>query len=187
MKIDGEKVREIRVGKGYSQEKLALLCDVNRRTIQRAESGKSLSLENASFLADALEVPISVIRVSEKDAEKTTLTEAEEIEATIKRGNNMVHQLTRIRRDGTTQFYLAAGTTNIVLAMILGQMRATSENDWIVFVLCLLIGLAVTIKGAFFPRYSVQSLVDREWQTFGSDLSKKEAGKLVSTLEENAS
>ena len=56
MVIDGNQLRQLREKKGFSQEKLAILCALNKRTIQRAEAGQPVALETASFMADALEV-----------------------------------------------------------------------------------------------------------------------------------
>ncbi|MEO0695911.1 MAG: helix-turn-helix transcriptional regulator [Pseudomonadota bacterium] len=63
--IDGEKLRKLRIEAGHSQEKLAIMANVNRRTIQRAEAGEPVALETLSFIADALEVPLAVIRRDE--------------------------------------------------------------------------------------------------------------------------
>ena len=62
MVIDGNQLRRLREKKGFSQEKLAILCDLNKRTIQRAESGHRVALETASFMADALEVKPDQLR-----------------------------------------------------------------------------------------------------------------------------
>lgn len=62
MAIDGEKLRRLRETQGMSQEKLALMCNVNKRTIQRAEAGMQVALETAAFLADALNVKAEVLR-----------------------------------------------------------------------------------------------------------------------------
>ena len=54
MIIDADRLRKLRRGRGWSQETLATLCKVNRRTIQRAEAGSSIALETASFIAAEL-------------------------------------------------------------------------------------------------------------------------------------
>lgn len=60
--VDGEAIRAWRIERGLSQEKLASLSDVTRRTIQRAEAGEPVSLETLNFIADALDVPASKLR-----------------------------------------------------------------------------------------------------------------------------
>ncbi|WFU07530.1 helix-turn-helix transcriptional regulator (plasmid) [Rhizobium sp. CB3171] len=62
MALDGEKVRQLRLAKGISQERLALLCNVNKRTVQRAETGAPVALETAAFIAEALSVPALSLR-----------------------------------------------------------------------------------------------------------------------------
>lgn len=67
MAIDGEKLRKMRTAKGISQEKLALMCDVNKRTIQRAEKGQPIALETAAFIAEAMQVPSSTLRSTQME------------------------------------------------------------------------------------------------------------------------
>ena len=62
MALDGEKLRNIRLAKGISQEKLALMCNVNKRTIQRAEKGEPIALETAAFIAEAVQIPAASLR-----------------------------------------------------------------------------------------------------------------------------
>lgn len=62
MAVDGEKLRNLRTAKGISQEKLAALSNVNKRTIQRAERGDPIALETAAFIADAVGVAPAVLR-----------------------------------------------------------------------------------------------------------------------------
>jgi transcriptional regulator with XRE-family HTH domain len=51
----GEKVRELRMNKGISQEKLAELADLHRTYITSVELGKrNVSIENIYKLAHAL-------------------------------------------------------------------------------------------------------------------------------------
>jgi len=59
MKISGEKVREIRERRGWSQEQLAELAGLNARTVQRLERSGNVSLETVKSVAATLEVEIS--------------------------------------------------------------------------------------------------------------------------------
>jgi transcriptional regulator with XRE-family HTH domain len=53
----GKKLREIRLKRGISQEKLAELADLHRNFVGLAERGQqNLSLENITKLARALKV-----------------------------------------------------------------------------------------------------------------------------------
>ncbi|MDF2235664.1 helix-turn-helix transcriptional regulator [Albimonas sp. CAU 1670] len=67
MALDGEKLRRIRQSKGISQEKLALMASVNKRTIQRAERGESVAVETAAFIAEAIGVPAASLRGSQME------------------------------------------------------------------------------------------------------------------------
>lgn len=62
MALDGEKLKRLRVNKGMSQEKLAAMCNVNKRTIQRAERGDPVSLDTAAFIAEAVDAPLASLR-----------------------------------------------------------------------------------------------------------------------------
>jgi len=53
----GQRVRELRKGKGLSQEALALSCDIDRTYIGGVERGeRNVSLLNIQKIADALGV-----------------------------------------------------------------------------------------------------------------------------------
>jgi transcriptional regulator with XRE-family HTH domain len=67
MALDGEKLRQMRIAKGISQEKLALLCNVNKRTIQRAERGSPIALETAAFIAEAMQVSPTSLRSNQME------------------------------------------------------------------------------------------------------------------------
>ena len=78
MTVDADKLKRLRIEAGYSQEKLAIMANVNRRTIQRAEAGLPIGLETLSFIADALGVPLPVIRKTDLTVEETTTAEPAE-------------------------------------------------------------------------------------------------------------
>lgn len=67
MGLDGEKLRKLRTSKGMSQEKLALLANVNRRTVQRAEKGEPVALETAAFIAEAVGATPASLRGKQMD------------------------------------------------------------------------------------------------------------------------
>ncbi len=56
----GSLVRELRAQRGLSQEEFALLCDLHRTYVGSIERGeKTVTIETAQKLADALGVPLS--------------------------------------------------------------------------------------------------------------------------------
>lgn len=56
MLLESETVKMLRVGKGWTQEQLAEMCDLSVRTIQRIEKTGVASLETSNALASVLEV-----------------------------------------------------------------------------------------------------------------------------------
>lgn len=56
----GRTIRETRLSKGISQEKLALLAEVDRSYVGRVERGdNNVAMLTLARLADALELPIA--------------------------------------------------------------------------------------------------------------------------------
>lgn len=66
--IDGRLVKELRVKRSYSQEKLAEIAGVNPRTIQRIEANGVTSLSTRGALAQALGVRPEDLDVPEASA-----------------------------------------------------------------------------------------------------------------------
>ncbi len=56
LKVDQKKIKELRLGKSWSQEKLAENAAVSLRTVQRMELDGSASLKSRRAVAEALEV-----------------------------------------------------------------------------------------------------------------------------------
>ena len=56
MLIDADKIRAMRLDRGWTQEQLAEMCDVSVRTIQRIEKTGIAALDTTSALAAVLEV-----------------------------------------------------------------------------------------------------------------------------------
>lgn len=55
----GERVRELRTQKNLSQEKFALLIDMDRTYLASVESGKrNISLENIKKIADGFDITL---------------------------------------------------------------------------------------------------------------------------------
>ena len=58
-KVFGDRMKEIRLGKGVSQEALAAAAGLHRTYVSSVERGeRNVSIVNIARLADALNVPI---------------------------------------------------------------------------------------------------------------------------------
>ena len=58
-KLFGDRMKEIRLAKGVSQEALAAAADLHRTYVSSVERGeRNVSIVNIARLADALNVPI---------------------------------------------------------------------------------------------------------------------------------
>ena len=67
VKVFGDNVREIRIQKNLSQEKLAELSGLHRTYISGIERcGRNISLENVQRIADALEIETYKLLVENK-------------------------------------------------------------------------------------------------------------------------
>lgn len=98
MTIDGSKLRDLRIRKGMSQEKLGLLSNLNKRTIQRAERGDPVSLETVAFIADALEVDRHALNANQlelfkSDSPLPDAQKGEVILVPVTRGSRLVNTL----------------------------------------------------------------------------------------------
>ena len=59
-KLVGEKLRSLRLAKGYSQEKFAPVCGLDRTYIAGVEAGKrNISIDNLEKITNALDVSLS--------------------------------------------------------------------------------------------------------------------------------
>ena len=61
MKIDSERVLQLRTGFSWSQDELATAAGLNLRTVQRIEASGVASLQSAKSLASALEVELAAL------------------------------------------------------------------------------------------------------------------------------
>jgi transcriptional regulator with XRE-family HTH domain len=65
MYINSARLRELRLARQWTQEQLAILTDLNLRTIQRLESGAKISMESLRALTAVFEVPAESLLVGE--------------------------------------------------------------------------------------------------------------------------
>ncbi len=66
LRINAEKIRSQRKSRAWSQEHLAEVAGLGRRTIQRIEQGEAASFESAQAVAAALELNVSELIVMEE-------------------------------------------------------------------------------------------------------------------------
>lgn len=135
MTVDGAKLRNLRLQRGMSQEKLGLMTKLNKRTIQRAESGEPVAIESLAFIADALEVEPEMLRGRQLElfqggvpAKPTRQGEVILVPAT--RGSRLVNT---VRHAFMAKFEYEAEPTEDNLALleeIAGVLNAAWENPW---------------------------------------------------------
>jgi transcriptional regulator with XRE-family HTH domain len=65
MLLDKSKVKSLRVQRGWTQQHLADVCDINVRTIQRLEKSGIASSETTTALASGLDVRASDILLNQ--------------------------------------------------------------------------------------------------------------------------
>lgn len=132
MIIDGNKLRSLRIQKGMSQEKLGILTNLNKRTIQRAESGDPVAIETIAFIADALEVEPKNLRVKQLDLlrsenEPTATQEGEVILVPVTKGSRLVNTL-RPAFEATFEYNAEPMENNLAL---LEEIAEIFNTAWI--------------------------------------------------------
>lgn len=73
MKINSNKVKDLRISKGWSQEQLSEVSGLSLRTIQRIENGVTISIESLNVLAKALGVNHNELVIQDKQQPTTPL------------------------------------------------------------------------------------------------------------------
>ena len=70
----GQEIRKLRTSKGYSQEKFATICGLDRTYVAAVERGKrNISIENLYKIANALEITMSELFNFGNPIQKTIL------------------------------------------------------------------------------------------------------------------
>ncbi len=72
-------VRKLRLKRGWSQEQLADLSDLNIRTIQRIERGQKPSLESVKSLAAVFETSVSELQQEQEMTNEVKITDEEQV------------------------------------------------------------------------------------------------------------
>lgn len=131
MALDGERLRNIRTSKGISQEKLALMANVNKRTIQRAEKGAPIALETAAFIAEAVGVtPLSLRAAQLEIFEPDKKAWNEVVLVPVNSGRRIVDAL-RTAFEGDVNYDVEPTTENIEpLAKLASLLEPFKPAPW---------------------------------------------------------
>jgi transcriptional regulator with XRE-family HTH domain len=70
IRVDGEKVRRLRIEKCWSQDVLAQHADISEKTLRRIESGSPVYLATLARIAEVLGVTIDDIRAADSEPER---------------------------------------------------------------------------------------------------------------------
>lgn len=131
MALDGEKLRQIRIAKGISQEKLALMCNVNKRTIQRAEKGHPVALETAAFIAEAVQVPPSTLRSTQMELFEPTARAWNDVVLIPMTSGRRVIDALRQSHDAELSFDVEPTKENLEpLARLAGLLEPFKPTPW---------------------------------------------------------
>lgn len=131
MALDGDKLRNLRAAKGMSQEKLAILANVNKRTIQRAEKGDPVGLETAAFIAEAVGVSPASLRGRQPDLFEVDKKEWDEVVLVPVNSGRRVIDALRSSYDAEISFDVEPTEANIEpLAKFAEMLEPFKPNPW---------------------------------------------------------
>ncbi|MBI3554659.1 MAG: helix-turn-helix domain-containing protein [Deltaproteobacteria bacterium] len=85
------RIKELRTNKGWPAEQLAEVAGLSLKSVQRAETGKSVSLDTLQALASALDVTVDQIINERKEKDASQAHPESQTKAPV------VHQLLRLR------------------------------------------------------------------------------------------
>jgi transcriptional regulator with XRE-family HTH domain len=114
-------VRKLRLQRGWSQEQLAHIADLNVRTIQRIERGQAPSLESKKSLAAAFEVQLATF---ETPAEKVVQTDQSETDMNSQQTELVIEAIKADERyainyaKGIKEFYEHAVVFAVIASLI---------------------------------------------------------------------
>ena len=157
----GNKIRELRKARGYSQEQFAPICGLDRTYIAGIESGKrNITIENAQKLANALNVsmselfdftqPIHKTFIVTINGEEFILEASKELTPEIKDEIEIIARLAFDEEDSTLLEVSDCDTTDELLELsvfdIAGLLAKKIESDLQISVTFKPIELEVTIN-----------------------------------------
>ena len=172
-------VRKLRLKRGWSQEQLAHISDLNVRTIQRIERGQTPSLESKKSLAAAFEVTLatfdSIGEVTTDHAEDVVLSN--ENEANMSDKQNLL-PTEGIKADEEYAINYAKGIKEfynhllmyVIFSISISVIRGFDDN----FVIWGLIGWTVGVIVHGLNAYEVINLFNANWER---KLAEKKLGR----------
>lgn len=124
------RIKDLRIARGWSQERLAEASGVAVRTIQRLEAGNDASLETLSMVAKALEVPVRDLFVSVDSDELSTAVDG--LDARIAEERRARTQAERAHR-GWRYLYVALGVV-VTIGLVIAVSSPTNTGEAILLV-----------------------------------------------------
>lgn len=145
--MNESRIQQLRITRGWTQERLATESGVAVRTIQRLESGKDANLETVALLAAALEVPATeLFGTVERPSFEKAVDGLEERTA-----------VQQVRRDATVRawrsLYTAVGVAITILFIVLTSTRTIPG------VAFLFVGLYWAV-GSILMRFLITTVLD---------------------------
>lgn len=134
IRCNGDRVRQLRIQQSMTQEKLAAMCKVNLRTVQRAERGEGLQLDTIASLADALKVTVGELTLTVSELDGVHQSETSEGNAVVLRRISSGKALVDLIYDSFSgKLYCAAEPTEDNIDALTGMIERIEKlipNPW---------------------------------------------------------
>lgn len=118
------RIKKLRIEKGYSQEQLAEKANVSIRTVQRLEAGNDASISTLSLIAGALDVEVNDLFDREISSQQKDRIQSAD--------NQLQYQLQERRKDYSTYSHMFSAcyfALMVVCAIILNYLDDNNDSD----------------------------------------------------------
>ena len=157
LRISAEKLRQMRLKAGWTQERLAEEAGLHGRTVQRIESEGFLSVQSLDALSNAFEVEAGELLVEESPSSGVRYT-PEEATEWVKSYAKAMERIGRWRSYGWVgKCVFLVGAILMVSCMLLVKENLGRTNILYVLFPGVGIGLALAAIGAFMASLSVRA------------------------------